>query len=40
MELSNDGKALNYFEPSRFLIELSPAAIAEMAKTLQVPNEQ
>jgi DNA-binding transcriptional ArsR family regulator len=40
MELSHDGKALNYFEPSSFLIELSPASIVEMAKTLQVPNEQ
>ncbi|KQV86630.1 ArsR family transcriptional regulator [Massilia sp. Root351] len=40
MEVSKDGKALNYFEPSSFCIELSPASIAEMAKTLQVHNEQ
>ena len=40
MELSKDGKALNYFEPSSFCIELSPASIAEMAKTLRVHNEQ
>ncbi|WP_377701816.1 ArsR/SmtB family transcription factor [Pseudoduganella sp. UC29_71] len=40
MELSNDGKALNYFEPSSFSIELTPASIAEMAKTLKVHNEQ
>ena len=34
MELSQDGKALNYFEVSSFALELTPAAIAEAAKSL------
>ncbi|MFZ6649397.1 ArsR/SmtB family transcription factor [Undibacterium sp. TJN25] len=34
LELSHDGKALNYFEVSNFAIELTPAAIAEAAKSL------
>jgi DNA-binding transcriptional ArsR family regulator len=34
MELSHDGKALNYFEATSFALELTPAAIAEAAKTL------
>jgi DNA-binding transcriptional ArsR family regulator len=34
LELSHDGKALNYFEVSTFNFELSPAAIAEAAKSL------
>lgn len=34
LELSQDGKALNYFEVSSFAMELSPAAIAEAVKTL------
>jgi DNA-binding transcriptional ArsR family regulator len=33
-ELSPDGKALNYFEVTRFAIDLTPAAIAEAAKSL------
>src|SRR5271154_4592145 len=34
LELSADGKALNYFEVASFDLQLSPAAIAEAAKTL------
>src|SRR6201995_4603616 len=34
LELSSDGKALNYFEAASFDFELTPAAIAEAAKTL------
>ncbi len=40
LELSHDGKALNYFEVSNFRFDLSPAAIAEAVKTLKTPNEQ
>lgn len=34
LELSGDGKALNYFEVAEFDIELTPQAIAKAAKTL------
>ena len=34
LELSRDGKALNYFEVADFGIELTPAAIAASAKSL------
>lgn len=34
LELSGDGKALNYFEVSDFSIELTPKAIVEAAKSL------
>ena len=34
LELSQDGKALNYFEVSDFAFQITPAAIAEAAKTL------
>jgi hypothetical protein len=40
LELSQDGKALNYFEPTRFSVDISPAAIAEAVKTLKTSNEQ
>jgi DNA-binding transcriptional ArsR family regulator len=36
-ELSHDGKALNYFEVAAFALELSPATIAEAARTLTNP---
>jgi len=32
--LSADGKALNYFEVAAFALQLTPAAIAEAAKSL------
>ncbi|WP_371868199.1 ArsR/SmtB family transcription factor [Pseudoduganella rivuli] len=34
MELSHDGKALNYFEVNAFNVPLTPEAIAGAAKTL------
>jgi len=34
MELSQDGKALNYFEVSSFAVDLTPALIAEAAPSL------
>ena len=34
LELSSDGKALNYFEVAKFEFELTPAAIAQAAKSL------
>ena len=39
LELSSDGKALNYFEVTPFLLELSPAAIALAAPTLSNHSE-
>jgi predicted transcriptional regulator len=34
LELSSDGKALNYFEVVKFDFELTPQAIAQAAKSL------
>jgi|SRR5579872_5009273 len=34
LELSQDGKALNYFEVTEFAFHITPAAVAEAAKTL------
>ena len=34
LELSQDGKALNYFEVTVFAFHLTPAAVADAAKTL------
>ena len=39
LELSQDGKALNYFEICRFEIELTPAAIAKAAPSLTSKSE-
>jgi DNA-binding transcriptional ArsR family regulator len=39
LELSQDGKALNYFEVASFDFELTPAAIAEAAKSLTAKLE-
>jgi predicted transcriptional regulator len=39
LELSQDGKALNYFEVTEFAFQLTPAAIADAAKTLTVKPE-
>ncbi len=39
LELSQDGKALNYFEVNSFVFELTPAAIAEAAKSLKTNPE-
>jgi DNA-binding transcriptional ArsR family regulator len=34
LELSKDGKALNYFEVAEFAFHVTPAALADAAKTL------
>jgi predicted transcriptional regulator len=39
LELSQDGKALNYYEVTSFAIELTPAAIAEAAQSLVINPE-
>lgn len=39
LELSPDGKALNYFEVADFMLELSPAAIAQAAMSLTNSND-
>ena len=39
LELSQDGKALNYFEVRRFDFELTPAAIAKAAQSLTLKSE-
>jgi DNA-binding transcriptional ArsR family regulator len=38
-ELSQDGKALNFFEVNSFQLDLTPAAIAEAVKTLTTQSE-
>jgi DNA-binding transcriptional ArsR family regulator len=38
LELSPDGKALNFFEVTPFALSLSPEAIAEAAKSLTPPS--
>ena len=40
LEVSGDGKALNYFEVTRFTIELTPEAIAQAVKTLTTNLEK
>jgi DNA-binding transcriptional ArsR family regulator len=39
LELSQDGKALNYFEVTDFAFHLTPAAVADAAKTLTAKSE-
>ncbi len=39
LELSSDGKALNYFEVVAFAVDLTPAAVAEAAKSLTAKPE-
>jgi DNA-binding transcriptional ArsR family regulator len=39
LELSSDGKALNYFEVTPFGLQLTPTAVAEAAKTLTTRPE-
>lgn len=39
LELSQDGKALNYFEVTEFAVHLTPAAVASAAKTLTAKPE-
>ncbi len=40
LELSKDGKALNYFEVTEFAVHLTPAAVADAAKTLTAKPER
>jgi predicted transcriptional regulator len=40
LELSQDGKALNYFEVNSFTCELTPASIAEAVKSLTTNLEK
>lgn len=40
LELSDDGKALNYFEVTPFAIELSPDIIAAACASLTPPSNQ
>jgi len=40
LELSLDGKALNYFEVNDFGFELTPAAIAKAANSLTIKPEK
>jgi DNA-binding transcriptional ArsR family regulator len=40
LELSHDGKALNYFDLAPFDIALTPAAIAEAARSLTAKSEK
>lgn len=39
MELSDDGKAMNFYEVTPFMLELSPKSVAEAAKTLTVKKQ-
>jgi DNA-binding transcriptional ArsR family regulator len=39
LELSADGKALNYFEVAKFAVELTPASITKAAASLPDGNE-
>ena len=39
LELSTDGKALNYFQVTAFAFHLTPAAIADAARTLTAKPE-
>ena len=38
LELSDDGKAMKFFEVTPFAIELTPAYVVEAVKTLSVPS--
>jgi len=40
LELSRDGKALNYFEVTDFTVDLTPAAIAQAAQSLTIKPEK
>jgi DNA-binding transcriptional ArsR family regulator len=39
LELSQDGKALNYFEVTEFVFHLTPASVADAAATLTAKPE-
>jgi DNA-binding transcriptional ArsR family regulator len=38
LELSSDGKALNFFDITDFAMQLTPAAVAEAVKTLSAKS--
>lgn len=40
LELSHDGKALNYFEAASFAVALTPETIAEAVKSLSTQPEK
>jgi predicted transcriptional regulator len=40
LELSPDGKALNYFEVTQFAIDVTPAIITKAAATLPDPSAE
>lgn len=40
LELSEDGKAMKFYEVNRFAYELTPEAIELAARTLTVPGEE
>ncbi|NHZ37461.1 helix-turn-helix transcriptional regulator [Massilia sp. CCM 8692] len=40
LELSHDGKALNYFEAASFAVALTPGTIAEAARSLTINPEK
>ncbi len=40
LELSADGKALNYFEVTPFSIEITPALVSKAAATLPNPSAE
>jgi predicted transcriptional regulator len=40
LELSSDGKALNYFEVTAFAIDVTPAIITKAAATLPDPSAE
>jgi predicted transcriptional regulator len=40
LELSTDGKALNYFEVTPFAIDITPAIITKAAATLPDPSTE
>jgi len=39
LELSNDGKAMKYYEVADFALTLTPAALVAAAETLTTPKE-
>ena len=39
LELSPEGKALNFFEVADFAVELTPAAVVKAARTLSAPTK-
>jgi len=40
LELSDDGKAMKFYEVTDFALTLTPATVAEAARTLTVPDPE